>query len=103
MVDRTNAQRPPEGEGMDANIAQALADARCDQDLIQEYERLEREPFGRQFRHPCLRDGRTDVVIQQPYDEQRRERPPLILIGMDVYQIQQSVKEFYHLFNSFDS
>lgn len=28
---------------MDANIAQALADARCDHDLIEEYERLERE------------------------------------------------------------
>jgi hypothetical protein len=28
---------------MDANIAQALADARCDQDFIEQYEQLERE------------------------------------------------------------
>ena len=28
---------------MEANIAQALVDARCDQDLIEEYDRLERE------------------------------------------------------------
>ena len=28
---------------MNANIAQALADARCDRELIEEYDRLERE------------------------------------------------------------
>ena len=28
---------------MEANIAQALADARCDRKLIEEYDRLERE------------------------------------------------------------
>ena len=28
---------------MDANIAQALVDARCDQKLIEEYDRLEHE------------------------------------------------------------
>ena len=28
---------------MEADIAQALADARCGQDLIEEYDRLERE------------------------------------------------------------
>ncbi len=28
---------------MEANIAQALADAHCDRELIEEYDRLERE------------------------------------------------------------